>query len=150
MSLVRSSSCRGVRMGMSGTHDLGATRSATPRRGFTLFEVAVSMAIMTFAILPSVLLFPLGVKAQQMARLRLLAAAKAQEMVETFAAADNANHALDVEAPNPWDVPVGYRSLSWDLELRLSSHRYGIMPLPPAIARRLDSDDDEIARVLDD
>ncbi len=135
---------------MSANHHPDATGTATRRSGFTLFEVAISMVIMTFAILSSVLLFPVGIKAQQMARLRLLAAAKAQEMVETFAAADNANHALDVEAPNPWDVPVGYRSLAWDLELRLSSHRYGIMPLPTATARRLDSDDDEIARVLDE
>ncbi len=115
----------------------------------TLFEVAISLVIMTVGILSCIMLFPAGIKAQQMAKMKLLAGAKAQEMVDSFVSSTTANPTIDVEAYNPWDVPVTYRSLSWDLETRLSSHRFGIMPLPLEIARRLDSENDEIQTILD-
>ncbi len=122
----------------------------TPREAFSLFEVAISLAIVALSVTSVLLLFPMGVKTQQQARFRLYAAAKAQEMVESFAASHNANSNIDAEAMQAWDVPVGYRATHPDLETRLSTHLFGIMPLPMTIARRLDSDNDEIQKILDE
>ncbi len=120
------------------------------RSAFSLFEVAISLAIVALSVTSVLLLFPMGVKTQQQARFRLYAAAKAQEMVESFAASHNTNPNIDAEAMQAWDVPVGYRATHPDLEARLSTHLFGIMPLPMAIARRLDSDNDEIQKILDE
>ncbi len=118
-------------------------------RGFTLFEIAISLALVAFAVTSMLVLFVSGIKTQQIARFKLYAAAKAEEMVESFASTANANPNIEVEGTNPWEVQAGYRALSPDLEIVIASHRYGIAPLPTAIARRLDSDHDEIQRILD-
>ncbi|MBA3845146.1 MAG: hypothetical protein H0X45_00740 [Planctomycetes bacterium] len=118
-------------------------------RAFTLFEVAISLALVAFAVTSMLLLFVSGIKTQQIARFKLYAAAKAEEMVESFASTANANPNIEVEGPSPWEVQAGYRALSPDLEIVVASHRYGIAALPTRIARRLDSDHDEIQRVLD-
>ncbi|HYE05850.1 MAG TPA: hypothetical protein VEL07_10075 [Planctomycetota bacterium] len=120
------------------------------RRAFTLFEIAISLAILALTAAAALGVFPAGLKAQQTARLRVLAAMKACEMAESFANTHNTNPAIDAEAFAPWDVPSSRCSMAPDIEQRLASHRFGIMPLPLAIARRLDADGDEIARVLDD
>jgi hypothetical protein len=121
----------------------------TYQRAFTLFEVSLSLAIVSFAVISVIMLFPSGIKAQQMARFQVYASAKALEMIDSYNTFPTANPALDVEAPNPWDVSSGRANMSFDLEHRLSSFRFGIMPLPTAIARRLDSDNDEIKAILD-
>ncbi|MBA3845031.1 MAG: hypothetical protein H0X45_00155 [Planctomycetes bacterium] len=123
-------------------------RMRTPDHGFTLFEVAISLALVALGVTSVLMLFPLGIRTQQLARFQLLAVAKAQEMVECFAAGSNLNPAIDTEAGAAWDVAVGHRSLSNDLEIRLATHNYGIAPVPLDIARRLDSDGDEIATIL--
>ena len=60
--------------------------------GFTLFEVAISLVILAFGVVSIMALFPAGLKAQQLARFQLYAAAKAEEMIEQFNTAhfDNA------------------------------------------------------------
>jgi hypothetical protein len=123
-------------------------RDRLPRGGFTLFEVAISLALMAFGVVSILVLFPTGIKAQQMARFQIYASAKALEMVESYNAVHNSNPAIDFEAPNSWDVHVSYKSQAPDLESRLSSYRFGLMPLPTDIARRLDSDGDQIQRIL--
>jgi hypothetical protein len=120
------------------------------RGGFTLFEVALSLVLVTFGVVSVLMVFPMGIKAEQMARMRVIAGAKAQEIIDSFATSANANPSMEVEAPNAWDVPAGYRVMSPDLEARISTHRYGIMPVPLEIARRLESDNDEIGRLLDE
>lgn len=120
------------------------------RPAFTLFEVAIALAIATTAVLTAAVVFPTGVRAQQAARFRLYAATKAMEICERNACANVANPALDHEACAPWDVGYSYRSQSSDLETKVSGHRFGMHPLPIAIAHRLDSDDDEIQRLLDE
>src|SRR5206468_3320290 len=123
----------------------------TPPRhaGFTLFEVALSLGLVAFGVVSVLMLLPAGLKAQQMSRFQILAAAKAEEMVEAFIAAPNGNPALDTEGMTLYDVALSHRAETWDLESRLSSHRFGLMPLPLALARRLDSDGDEIKTILD-
>jgi hypothetical protein len=118
------------------------------RAGFTLFEVCISLMIVAIGVLSVLILLPAGLKAQQLARFQLYAAAKAEEMVECFVNTHNANPAIDTEAFEAWDVPVSYRSQAWDLESRVATHRFGVLPLPLDLGRRLDSDNDEIQRIL--
>jgi hypothetical protein len=117
--------------------------------GFTLFEVAISLGLVAFGVVSVLMLFPSGLKAQQMARFQIYAAAKAEEMIEQFNCVQTSNPAVDSEGLEMWDQPVSYRAQTCDLESKLSSHRYGIMPLPLELARRLDSDGDEIKEILD-
>src|SRR4051812_2582703 len=121
-----------------------------PRRAFTLFEIAIALALTATAVVVALGLFPAGVRAQQMARFRLYAAAKAMELTERFACANVGNPAIDHEATAPWDVGFGYRAQSPDLETKVSGHRFGMHPMPRVIARRLDSDGDEIQRLIDE
>jgi hypothetical protein len=126
----------------------GALRSGALSSGFTLFEVALSLVLVTFGVISLMMLFPQGIKAQQMARYRFHAATKALEMVDSYNSFNNACANIDNEAPNPWDVPTGRCSSANDLERRLASPRFGIAPLPKEIALRLDSDGDEIHTIL--
>lgn len=116
--------------------------------GFTLFEVAISLVILAFGVISIMTLFPAGLKAQQLSRFQLYAAVKAEEMIEQFNAAHPDNATLDSEGSDLWEAPVAHRSQAWDIDARLASHRYGIMPLPLELARRIDSDGDEIQNHL--
>lgn len=118
------------------------------RQGFTLFEVSISLVLVAFGVISVLMLFPAGLKAQQMARFQIYAAAKAEEMIEQFNGTQHSNPAIDTEGMAMWDVPVAHKAQSWDLESRLSAHRFGIMPLPLDLAGRLDSDGDEIQHIL--
>lgn len=121
---------------------------SSPRRAFTLFEVALSLALVSFGVISVLMLLPTGIKAQQMARYQILASAKALELVEAYNATHNGNPSIDVEANAPWNVHINAKNLHPDLESRVSSYRYGMFPLPNDIAKRLDSDADEIQRVI--
>src|SRR3954471_21635543 len=116
--------------------------------GLSLFEIAISLALVTISVLSVLLLLPTGVKAQELARLELFAAAKAMERVEVFNQGVNGSVQGENEAPCAWDVPVSRRIDAPDLECRLSTHKYGVFPLPPRIAQRLDSDQHEIETIL--
>ncbi len=118
------------------------------RHAFTLFEVSISLVLVAFGVVSVLMLFPTGLKAQQMARLQILAATKAEEMIDAFTSTQASNPAVDTEGIMMWDVPSSYRSLSWDLEARLSSHRFGLMPLPLDIAKRLDSAGGELEQIV--
>src|SRR4051812_31554157 len=65
-----------------------ARRQARHSAGaFTLFEVAISLVILAVGVITVMGMFPAGLKAQQMSRFQLYAAAKAEEMVEQFSTA---------------------------------------------------------------
>ena len=130
------------------TAQLRSVRVASGRCGFTLFEIAISLVLVSFGVISILILFPMGIKAQENARFRIYAAAKALEIVESYNASHNANPAFEAEAPNAWDVHVTGRNLAPDLEARDSSYRFGMFPLPLTIAQRLDSDGDEIQTIL--
>ncbi len=119
------------------------------RRGFTLFEVAIALAISTAVIAAALAIFPSGIKVQQLARFRLLASAKAYELIQRFNTASNNNNSIDLEARDAWDVPSSYVNLANDFEAKMSTRGFGIRPMPTRIARRLDSAGDEIQRLLD-
>ncbi|HYE07397.1 MAG TPA: hypothetical protein VEL07_17915, partial [Planctomycetota bacterium] len=124
--------------------------SAGARAAFSLAEVALALAVLAIAVVSVAALFPVGIRTQQVSRWRLFAAAKAMELVEAFNCADNGNGSIDYEAYNPWDTPASYRNLAPDFESRVACRALGCAPVPLDIARRLDSDGDEIRRALDD
>ena len=135
-------------LGQIVSHPLKNSRGLRSRAAFTLFEVAISLVIVTFGVVSAMMLIPSGIKAQTMARMQILAAAKAEEMLEAFTHTNIASPGCDTEGAQLWDVPIGHRSQSWDIECRLGNHRYGLMPVPRDIAMRLDSDGDEIHRII--
>ena len=85
------------------------------RHGFTLFEVSISLALVSFGVVSVLMLLPAGIKAQQMARYQILASAKALELVESNAASHNRN-LVDCEAEKPWNVHINYKNQHPDLE----------------------------------
>ena len=89
--------------------------SGYSRRGFTLFEVSISLVLIAFGVVSVLMLFPAGLKAQQMARFQIYAAAKAEEMIEQFNGTQHSNPAIDSEGLAMWDVPVAHKAQSWDL-----------------------------------
>lgn len=125
------------------------SRNTIGRRGFTLFEVAISLAIITFGVISVLLVIPSGVKVQQQARMSMLATAKALELVHLFSNKIGGERFGEFETPEPWEArPFCYSSTRWDMEHRASRWDGGMIPLPLDIAKRLDSDGDEIQELL--
>ncbi len=114
----------------------------------TLFEVAIALLITSTAIVTLALLYPVGIKAQQLARYRLYASAKALELLDTFANDQHARISRQIEAQHPAQNTL----MRWqpDLERKMEDPLMGLLPLPRAIAQRLDSDDDAIAALIAD
>jgi hypothetical protein len=119
------------------------------RHAFTLFEVAISLVIVTIGVISILVLIPSGLTQLTAQRFRIYAAAVANQLIDVHAQADSSQVYLDHEAPGPWDIPIDRRVNAPDLEMRLSNQRFGLLPVPTGIARRLDSDGDEIKRIID-
>ena len=125
------------------------TTGRTTSGGFTLFEVGLSLVIVTFSVVTVLMFIPTGIRAQQKARFQLLASAKALELIEQFSGKSGGERIADFETPEPWEArPFCYSSTRWDLECRVSRWDSGVIPMPTEIAMRLDSDGDEIQRLL--
>lgn len=121
--------------------------------GFTLIEIAVSLALVSLAVLTIFLVIPQGIHSQTMVRYKILASAKAQEMVDALrqyhpGMAHDARD-QDKEGVFPWDTRTTYKSMAPDMEPLLESLRGTIKPLPEPIAYRLESENDEIRTLLD-
>lgn len=117
--------------------------------GFTLFEVAISLVIVAFGVVTVMLAIPTGARVQQQARMSLLASAKAMDLIEAFSGRIGGERIAEYETPEPWETrPFCYSGTRWDFECRTSRFNGGIIPLPSDIARRLDSDGDEIQTLL--
>ena len=119
------------------------------RDGFTLFEIAISLVIVTIGVVSVLMLIPSGLKQLTAQRFRIYAAAVANQLIDVYANADASQVFVDHEAPRPWDLPIDRRVNAPDLEMRLSNQRYGLMPIPTDIAKRLDSDGDEMKRIVE-
>jgi hypothetical protein len=119
------------------------------RAGFTLFEVAISLVIVAVGVISVVVLIPGGLKQLTAQRFRVYASAVANQLIDVYAHGDASQVFVDHEAPAPWDLPIDRRVNAPDLEMRLSNQRYGLLPLPVDIARRLDSDGDEMKQITD-
>ncbi|HYE04090.1 MAG TPA: hypothetical protein VEL07_01105 [Planctomycetota bacterium] len=121
-----------------------------PHRGFTLFEIAIALGLVAVAITTVATVFPVGIRAQRLARFQLYAGTKVLEMMDHFVQHEHIYFSHQVEAEILGQslfadqVPV-------DLDrMMMTSHMIGLLPLPNALARRIDSDGDEIQRLVDD
>lgn len=126
------------------------------RAGFTLFEVGISLMIVSVAVITVLLLLPVGVKAQQMSRYQLYAAIKANELIETFSQSTRDMYASYInDGSMLWDdnesrVGGKYGTPSqFDLERLSINSTQGNYPVPLSIAGRLDSAGNEIQKILD-
>jgi hypothetical protein len=133
---------------MTATTDLFESPHA--RGGFTLFEVAISLVIMTVGVLSVLMLMPTGIKAQQVARFQILASAKAIELISV-----NANQWRKWDEQRLEGLTLGLCSINQIAQTPLAEQkacnwRHGSLPVPLEIARRLDSENDEIQRILND
>ncbi|MBA3683694.1 MAG: hypothetical protein H0W72_00375 [Planctomycetes bacterium] len=123
------------------------------RRAFTLVEIAFSLLLVAIGVITLFMVLPSGVRVQNQVRYRALAAAKALELADMMRGAApgvavNARD-LDKEGVFPWDTRITYKAMAPDMESSMASLRGTVFPLPEAIARRIDSDRDEIAQLLD-
>ncbi len=127
-----------------------AARSAS-RRAVTLFEIAISLLVMSAAVTSAALLFPVGLRAQQVSRFQLYAGVKMIQLAEQYSAQDHQFLRRQTEAEKLGQSSFTYSHLT-DLEYAETGahpNAFG-MPVPDVIARRFDSDGDEIARILDE
>ncbi len=119
------------------------------RSGFTLFEVSISLLIVAVGVISIVVLIPAGLKHLTAQRFKIYAAAVANQLIDVYAHGDASQVFIDHEAPRAWDIPIDRRVNAPDLEMRLSNQRYGLMPIPTDLAKRLDSDGDEMKQIVD-
>ncbi|MBA3707337.1 MAG: hypothetical protein H0W83_00790 [Planctomycetes bacterium] len=125
---------------------------------FSLFEVIISLLLVTIAVLSMMMLMPMGIKAQQMARAQLFASVKANELIEGFSQSMQDFKQSNISYISPYATPTAadlenlhiFNSLGqFDLERVVVNSNQGNYPVPPQIARRLDSPGDGIQRILD-
>ena len=122
--------------------------SLRTRRGFTLFEVAISLVIMAVGVLSVLMLMPIGIKAQQVARFQVLASAKAIEIMSVSANQWKKWDQQMLEGQMLGQVSINQAAHTPMIEQKMSNWRHGTFPVPIEIARRLDSDNDEIQTIL--
>ncbi len=154
------------------------TRAADRRQAMTLVEILFALLLLTIGILTVSALVAQGLRTQQQVRYRLYASAKAMTLVESLAQSDTGyislwapngygsnQDATDIVAPgNPQiaavstdDNPgVNLRRLPmfsapgrFDLDQAMPYLDTGAIPVPPQIARRIDSPGDALQGVLD-
>ncbi len=153
------------------------TRMSTPRPShatgsiaFTLFEVVISMLVLSVATLATLAMLPIGIRAQQMGRSQLYASSTALSLMDSFhnpmitfdghgRLVPELEHNAKASTPDQPPVPGWAHRLreanlfgatyAHDLERHLSGWITGVMPVPLEISRRLDSDNDEIQKLLD-
>jgi hypothetical protein len=105
--------------------------------------------LVTFGAVSIMLIFPVGIKQQQLSRFKILASVKAMEMMDSFTGSAEFTRTMDPEVPEPWESNnYAYSSTRFDLESRLCSWHHGLLPVPTEIARRLDSSGEEIQQIL--
>lgn len=143
---------------MSGISDHAFPPDAPQHRnGLTLVEVLFSLMILTTAVLSVVLLFPAGAKTLEQSRFQVYASLKAMEIADFISQSRKDWRENDLEIPDGAKVGGSIRlgteafdALHMpDIEQTLLRELGSAYPMPPQIARRLDSPGDQIQKVLD-
>ncbi len=146
------------------------------RDAFTLVEVAFSLVILATAVTFTILILGGALRDQQINRYRILAAAKAVSLIEKFSQPQedyraggntswnvryNMNETRkeyakgtvglwqNIGAQYLTNIPAVMTGGRYDLERVVGSSAGGAYPVPAAIARRIDSDQDEISKLYD-
>jgi prepilin-type N-terminal cleavage/methylation domain-containing protein len=120
------------------------------QKGMTLVEIVITAGIVAIGLLVVAALVPRVIRQQETNRFRIFACAKALDAMWAFNCLPMPDLVDGESTAGAWDVPVGYRAFTHDPETRLGSLKGGFAPVPTTIARRIDSDRDEIQTLLDD
>lgn len=126
------------------------TRRMHGRAGFTLFEIAISALVLVIGVLTTVAFSIQASRAQQLTRFKLLASAKALDVIDAYNNVPLTLLGVRTEGRALNEVVLNRVATAPDLEHHAVTCSTGIYPLPSAIARRLDSDGEEIRRIIDD
>lgn len=117
------------------------------RHAITLVEVVASVSIIGFAVAAVFLAFGTGLRMQEETRAKLLASTIAMKFFDDFANMYPGGHHKAVEARSL--VENGeLHTTRMEAERIMSDWQSGCGSVPRTIASRLDSDDDEIGRLL--
>jgi Tfp pilus assembly protein PilV len=122
--------------------------SSSIRCGFTLFEVAISLALVAFGVVSVMVLLPQGIKSQQLARFQIHAAVMMQNLSRMMACPAQQHFNLQVEAEKLTDNLYLNRAIA-NLENIADGSSLGLAPLPLEICQRIDSPNDEVRRILE-
>ncbi len=142
---------------------------AAMRTGFTLFEVVISMLVLSIAVLTTLALLPIGLKAQQLSRYQIYASSMSLSLMENFhnplplfrghgSLAPNLDANLELNndlPPSPgWANRLRTANMTAspfqaDIERYLCGTTTGVLPVPLEISRRFESSNDEIQKILD-
>ncbi len=139
--------------------------------GFTLFEVMISLLVLTTAIISTIALLPVGIRAQQLSRSQMFASSAAMTLMNNFHTPVDKFEGISRLAPSYAGTPgtdttvrAALPYTGWAGEIRdelIQASPYqpnleqqagwltGVLPVPTEIARRLDSNNDEIQNLLD-
>jgi hypothetical protein len=134
--------------------DMTLARGSVRRRlrrgegGFTLIEVAISLLVLSVAVLSIALAYPMGIKAQRLSRFQLFAATKVLDVMDIWGQGEMDQPSRQSEFAELCASPVMRRPC--DLDKVMDRNGIGLFPVPPTIARRIDSDNDEIQRIIDE
>jgi hypothetical protein len=123
-------------------------RRQTCQTGFTLFEVAISLALVSFGVISVMVLLPQGIKSQQLARYKIYAAVQMQNLTRMMANPAQQHFNVQVESEKLTNNLYLNRAIA-SLESIAEGSNLGIAPLPNDIVRRIDSDNDEVRRILE-
>jgi prepilin-type N-terminal cleavage/methylation domain-containing protein len=107
------------------------------RRGFTLFEVTISLIIVAVGVLSVMMLMPYGIKGQQLARFQILASAKAIEIMSVNANQWKKWDQQRMEGQTLGLCSINQVAMSSLVEQKACNWRHGSLPVPLDIARRL-------------
>jgi hypothetical protein len=138
---------RAVRIKRSTLVCASMTRLGFGQKAFTLFEVAISTVIVTLGVVSVLMILPQGLKAQHNARYQIYAAVQMQNMAMKLANPGQQQFNVQVEAEKLTNNLFLNRSLA-SLESISEGSNLQLAPLPIEICRRLDSQNDEIARII--
>lgn len=121
--------------------------SGRHERGFTLFEVAISTVLVTFGVVSVMMLLPSGLKAQQQARYQVHAAVLMQNMAMKLSNPGQQMFNVQVESEKLTNNLYLNRAAP-SLESIAEGSNLQLAPLPVGIAQRLDSDNEEINKIV--
>lgn len=123
------------------------TFRALRHSAFTLFEVSISTVLVTFGVVSVLMLLPSGLKAQQNARYQIHAAVLMQNMAMKLSNPGQQMFNVQVEAEKLTNNLYLNRAAP-SLESIAEGSNLQLAPLPVDIAKRLDSDNEEIHRIV--
>ncbi|HYE04346.1 MAG TPA: hypothetical protein VEL07_02390 [Planctomycetota bacterium] len=107
----------------------------------------MAITILAGTVVAAALAFPAAVTAERMARQRVIAATKVLDLMDHWGQGEGPEFDRNEEAKVYGQSTYANRPM--DLDRYLNRARIGLLPLPPRLAARIDSQNDEIRSIVD-